>query len=189
MTQKIKVFFTKNGLILNWIEFEKLDMIQKINTLAMIAPIANEEKQKILAEYAKKMKLEQLSEEQSNTALAETKRGTYKDYITDYSETSPVITTPNSRFTYYATFVKVGNQVTITGNFTSIGIQAYGRTIFTIADLDYECIAERYFAIATDATTLQDRIGVFMTGTTFKLNSVALDGEKFNYTITYTALN
>ena len=113
----------------------------------------------------------------------------YKDYITDYSETSPVITTPNSRFTYYATFVKVGNQVTITGNFTSIGIQAYGRTIFTIADLDYECIAERYFAIATDATTLQDRIGVFMTGTTFNLNSVALDGEKFNYTITYTALN
>ena len=29
-------------------EFEKLDIAQKINTLSMIAPIANEEKQKLL---------------------------------------------------------------------------------------------------------------------------------------------
>ena len=46
--QKIKVFFRKNGLLLNWAEFEKLDEDQKINTLAMIAPISNEEKQIIL---------------------------------------------------------------------------------------------------------------------------------------------
>ena len=31
-----------------WREFEKLDQVQKINTLAMIAPITNEEKQKLL---------------------------------------------------------------------------------------------------------------------------------------------
>jgi Lon protease-like protein len=46
--QKIKIFFKKNGLLLNWEEFEKLDQDQKINTLAMIAPISNEEKQTIL---------------------------------------------------------------------------------------------------------------------------------------------
>jgi len=46
--QKIKIFFKKNGLLLNWEEFEKLDQNQKINTLAMIAPISNEEKQTIL---------------------------------------------------------------------------------------------------------------------------------------------
>jgi len=46
--QKIKIFFKKNGLMLNWEEFEKLDQDQKINTLAMIAPISNEEKQTIL---------------------------------------------------------------------------------------------------------------------------------------------
>ncbi len=34
--------------MLNWKEFEKLDEFQKINTLAMIAPISNEEKQKLL---------------------------------------------------------------------------------------------------------------------------------------------
>ena len=34
--------------MLNWREFEKLDPAQKINTLAMIAPITNEEKQKLL---------------------------------------------------------------------------------------------------------------------------------------------
>ena len=45
---KTKTFFKKNGLLLNWQEFEKLDHIQKINTLAMIAPITNEEKQKLL---------------------------------------------------------------------------------------------------------------------------------------------
>ena len=46
--QKTKIFFKKNGLLLNWNEFEKLDENQKINTLAMIAPISNEEKQTIL---------------------------------------------------------------------------------------------------------------------------------------------
>ena len=46
--QKTKIFFRKNGLLLNWNEFEKLDQNQKINTLAMIAPISNEEKQTIL---------------------------------------------------------------------------------------------------------------------------------------------
>ena len=46
--QKTKIFFKKNGLLLNWSEFEKLDQDQKINTLAMIAPISNEEKQSIL---------------------------------------------------------------------------------------------------------------------------------------------
>jgi len=46
--EKTKIFFTKNGLLLNWAEFEKLDENQKIDTLAMIAPISNEEKQMIL---------------------------------------------------------------------------------------------------------------------------------------------
>jgi Lon protease-like protein len=46
--QKTRIFFKKNGLLLNWGEFEKFDQEQKINTLAMIAPISNEEKQTIL---------------------------------------------------------------------------------------------------------------------------------------------
>ena len=48
LMQKIKIFFKKNGLLLNWKEFEKLEKIQQIDTLAMIAPITNEEKQKLL---------------------------------------------------------------------------------------------------------------------------------------------
>ena len=48
LIQNAKVFFKRNGLLLNWKEFEKLDLTQKINTLAMIAPITNEEKQKLL---------------------------------------------------------------------------------------------------------------------------------------------
>ena len=46
--EKIKKFFEKNGLMINWKEFEKLEEAQKINTLSMIAPISNEEKQKLL---------------------------------------------------------------------------------------------------------------------------------------------
>jgi len=46
--EKIKRFFEKNGLMINWKEFDKLDETQKINTLSMIAPISNEEKQKLL---------------------------------------------------------------------------------------------------------------------------------------------
>ena len=46
--EKIKKFFERNGLMINWKEFEKLDETQKINTLSMIAPISNEEKQKLL---------------------------------------------------------------------------------------------------------------------------------------------
>jgi Lon protease-like protein len=48
LSEKTKLFFKKNGLLLNWKEFEKLDQNQRINTLAMIAPITNEEKQTIL---------------------------------------------------------------------------------------------------------------------------------------------
>ena len=48
LIKKAKTFFKKNGLLLNWKEFEKLDHNQIVNTLAMISPVANEEKQKIL---------------------------------------------------------------------------------------------------------------------------------------------
>ena len=34
--------------MLNWKEFSKLDVTQQINTISMIAPITNEEKQKLL---------------------------------------------------------------------------------------------------------------------------------------------
>ena len=45
---KAKIFLRRNGLLLNWREFDKLSCTQKINTLSMISPIANEEKQKLL---------------------------------------------------------------------------------------------------------------------------------------------
>ena len=48
LIEKAKKFFKRSGLLLNWKEFEKLDQNQKIDTLAMIAPVSNEEKQKIL---------------------------------------------------------------------------------------------------------------------------------------------
>ncbi len=48
LMDKVKIFFKKSGLLLNWKEFEKLDEVQKINTLSMIAPVTNEEKQKLL---------------------------------------------------------------------------------------------------------------------------------------------
>jgi Lon protease-like protein len=48
LIEKAKLFFKRNGLLLNWKEFDKLDQSQKVNTLAMISPITNEEKQKIL---------------------------------------------------------------------------------------------------------------------------------------------
>ncbi len=48
LMNKAKTFFRKNGLLLNWKEFEKLDKVQRINTLSMISPVTNEEKQKLL---------------------------------------------------------------------------------------------------------------------------------------------
>ena len=60
--QKTKKFFRNNGLLLNWNEFEKLDQHQKINTLAMIAPISNEEKQTILESVHIDSKTKVLSE-------------------------------------------------------------------------------------------------------------------------------
>ena len=60
LMEKAKVFFKRNGLLLNWIEFEKLDQTQKINTLAMIAPITNEEKQKLLETISLEKKIETL---------------------------------------------------------------------------------------------------------------------------------
>ena len=57
---KAKTFFRKNGLLLNWKEFEKLDKIQKINTLSMISPVTNEEKQKLLESTTVNEKIETL---------------------------------------------------------------------------------------------------------------------------------
>ena len=57
---KTKNLFKKRGLILNWKEFEKLDEAQKINTLSMISPITNEEKQKLLEALTIKDKIETL---------------------------------------------------------------------------------------------------------------------------------
>jgi hypothetical protein len=57
LIEKAKIFFKKNGLLLNWKEFEKLDEIQQINTLAMIAPVTNEEKQKLLESVSLKEKV------------------------------------------------------------------------------------------------------------------------------------
>jgi|TARA_B110000027_G_C16076205_1_gene281449 uncharacterized protein len=62
LSEKIKFFFKKNGLLLNWREFEKLDQNQRINTLAMIAPISNEEKQTILESINLQSKTKTLSE-------------------------------------------------------------------------------------------------------------------------------
>ena len=60
LMEKIKIFFKRYGLLLNWREFEKLDPSQRINTLAMIAPITNEEKQKLLEAVSLKNKIETL---------------------------------------------------------------------------------------------------------------------------------
>ena len=60
LMNKAKNFFKKNGLLLNWKEFEKLDSSQRINTLAMIAPITNEEKQKLLEAVSIKDKVNTL---------------------------------------------------------------------------------------------------------------------------------
>ena len=62
LMQKAKTFFERNGLLLNWKEFEKLSQNQKINTLGMIAPITNEEKQKILETVTLKEKIGILNE-------------------------------------------------------------------------------------------------------------------------------
>ena len=48
LMEKAKVFFKKNGILLNWDEFNKLNKLQKIDTLSMIAPVTNQEKQKLL---------------------------------------------------------------------------------------------------------------------------------------------
>jgi uncharacterized protein len=57
---KTKKFFKKNGLLLNWKEFQKLNQNQQINTLAMIAPVSNEEKQKLLETVTMSEKTETL---------------------------------------------------------------------------------------------------------------------------------
>ena len=62
LIKKAEIFFNKNGLLLNWKEFNKLEETQKINTLSMIAPITNEEKQKLLESISLKEKVKHLGE-------------------------------------------------------------------------------------------------------------------------------
>ena len=60
--KKAEIFFKKNGLLLNWREFDKLDIAQKINTLSMIAPLSNEEKQTLLETISLKEKAKTLGD-------------------------------------------------------------------------------------------------------------------------------
>ena len=60
--KKAGIFFKKNGLLLNWREFDKLDIAQKINTLSMIAPLSNEEKQTLLETISLKEKAKTLGD-------------------------------------------------------------------------------------------------------------------------------
>ena len=60
IVEKAEIFFNRSGFLLNWREFEKLDEMQKINTLAMIAPVTNEEKQKLLEAVSLKDKAKTL---------------------------------------------------------------------------------------------------------------------------------
>ena len=60
LMKKVEIFFKKSGLLLNWKEFNKIKKVQKINTLAMIAPITNEEKQKLLESISLKEKVKTL---------------------------------------------------------------------------------------------------------------------------------
>ena len=60
LMEKSKIFFKRNGLLLNWKEFEKLDQTQMVNTLAMISPVTNEEKQKLLETIALEEKIKTL---------------------------------------------------------------------------------------------------------------------------------
>ena len=60
LMEKAQTFFKKNGLLLNWKEFKKLDLTQQIDTLAMIAPVTNEEKQKLLESISLENKVKSL---------------------------------------------------------------------------------------------------------------------------------
>ena len=60
LMEKAQTFFKRSGLLLNWREFDKLDLNQRINTLAMIAPITNEEKQKLLEAISIENKIDTL---------------------------------------------------------------------------------------------------------------------------------
>ena len=62
LMDKAKTFLQKNGLLLNWKEFDKLDIAQKINTLSMISPITNEEKQKLIEAVTLEDKIKTLEE-------------------------------------------------------------------------------------------------------------------------------
>ena len=62
LMNKAKIFFKRNGLLLNWREFEKLDKAQKVNTLSMISPVTNEEKQKLLESITIKDKIQTLED-------------------------------------------------------------------------------------------------------------------------------
>ncbi len=62
LMKKTEFFFKRSGFLLNWKEFEKLDKVQKINTLAMIAPVTNEEKQKLLESISLKEKARTLED-------------------------------------------------------------------------------------------------------------------------------
>ena len=59
---KVKVFFSKKGLLFNWKELEKLELNELIDTISMIAPFTMEEKQSLLEANDLKIKFNVLDD-------------------------------------------------------------------------------------------------------------------------------
>lgn len=98
------------------------------------------------------------------------------------------ITIPNANFDYKVKLNKVGSDITISGVIAANATTPSGSTIFEFDNTDYYSQIGNSFGISLNQST-GENIGLEVSNNLFTIKNTVVNGEAFNFSITYTSLN
>jgi hypothetical protein len=107
--------------------------------------------------------------------------GIYADAVTD-NETSETITTSTALFDYDIVVSKVGRFVTISGNFISNSNLVANTSIFQFSNAEYNADTTAVYGIATSSN---GSIPIYMSAAHLRVARSVVNGEIFQFSITY----
>ncbi len=115
----------------------------------------------------------------------------YPDPIVENSSSTHVITTPNSDFSYNATFTKSFGRIHISGSFTSNITASSQQTVITVLDIDlteYDSGAS-YFGLAYNISN-GNMVQLEMSAANkLGIGGSVVSGETYTFSLTYNALS
>ena len=112
----------------------------------------------------------------------------YGDAETD-NEIREDFTSSTALFDYAITLYKVGSTVTITGWFEANSSLLSASSIFTVTDTDFTGFSGTTFNVVSRKINSMDVMPVYFNDANLRIGASILNGERYEFTINYKALN